>query len=77
MTSEEATDLILNEQLPRLRHLMKKGELEVDNIDVFCEKECFNVEQTKKILQAGVDMGLAINFHGEELSYLGSAEVLA
>jgi hypothetical protein len=31
--------------------------------------------KTRRILQAGKDYGLAINFHGEELSQLGSAEV--
>ena len=75
MTTEEATELILKEQIPRIKDLEDKGDLHVDNIDVFCEKGCFNVEQTRRILQAGMDIGLAINFHGEELNYLGSAEV--
>ena len=75
MTTEEATELILKQQIPRIKDLMDKGDLHVDNIDVFCEKGCFNVEQTRRILQAGVNIGLAINFHGEELNYLGSAEV--
>ncbi len=54
---------------------MDKGELHVDNIDVFCEKGVFDVEQTRQILQAGKDNGLAINFHGEEIHRLNSAEV--
>ena len=75
MTTEEATNLILKKQIPKLKNLMDKEELHVDNIDVFCEKGCFDVDQTKRILQAGMNIGLAINFHGEELNYLGSAEV--
>ena len=52
------------------------GELGVENIDVFCEKGVYNVEQTKSILKAGKDQGnFRINFHGEELNYLGSVEV--
>ena len=54
---------------------MDKGTLNVDNIDIFCEKGVFDVEQTKKILEAGKAIGLAANFHGEELNQLGSAEV--
>ena len=47
----------------------------MDNIDVFCEEGVFNVEQTRRILTAGTQIGLAINFHGEELHRLNSAEV--
>ncbi len=35
----------------------------------------FDVEQTRRILQAGRDIGLAINFHAEELNLLHGAEV--
>lgn len=42
---------------------------------MFCEKGVFNREQTEQILKAGVDGGLAINFHGDELTDLGSGEV--
>merc|ERR1711962_664441 len=43
--------------------------------DVFCEKGCFNVQQTKEILVAGREVGMRVNFHGEELSNLGSAQM--
>ena len=34
------------------------------------------LDETKEILKAGKDQGnFRINFHGEELNYLGSAEV--
>ena len=35
----------------------------------------FGVEETRKILQAGKQQGWLINFHGEELNPLKSAEV--
>ena len=66
---------MLNAQLPEILALNAKGDLHVENIDVFCEKGVFNVEQTKRILEQGKRNGLRINFHGEELSCLGSAEV--
>lgn len=55
--------------------LLDNGELSVDSIDVFCEKGVFDVEETRKILQAGKQQGWLINFHGEELNPLKSAEM--
>ena len=55
--------------------MIDSGELHVDNIDVFCEKGVFELDDTVKILEAGKKMGLAINFHAEELNQLKSVEV--
>ncbi|KAK2182115.1 hypothetical protein NP493_366g02016 [Ridgeia piscesae] len=74
-TAQEATTDVVDVQLPRLQQLMDNGQLHVDNIDVFCEQGVFSVEQTRRILTAGTNMGLAINFHGEELHRLNSAEM--
>ena len=54
---------------------MLSRDLRVDNIDVFCEKGVFDVNQSKAILLAGKKIGMQINFHGEELNCLNSAEV--
>jgi hypothetical protein len=35
----------------------------------------YNIEQSRRILLAGKEIGLSINFHGDELNYTGSAEV--
>ena len=75
MTADEATADVIDNQLPEVARLNASGQLQVENIDVFCEKEVFDVEQTQKILEAGKREGLRINFHGEELSCLHSAEV--
>lgn len=76
MSSDEATKDVIENQIPEVVKLNKTGELGVENIDVFCEKGVFNVEQTKSILKAGQDQGkFRINFHGEELNYLGSVEM--
>ena len=76
MSSDEATKDVIERQIPEVIRLNTSGELSVENIDVFCEKGVFNVEQTRQILKSGKDQGkLRINFHGEELNYLGSAEV--
>jgi imidazolonepropionase-like amidohydrolase len=75
MNAEEATENVINVQLPEIARLNSSGALKVENIDVFCEKGVFNVEQTKRILEAGQALSLQANFHGEELSCLHSAEV--
>ena len=74
-TAEEATCDIIEHQIPTIQRLMELGELCVDNIDVFCEKGVFDVDQSRRILQAGMNAGLKLNFHAEELHCLHSAEV--
>ena len=41
-------------------------------IDVFCDLGIFERENTKKILQAGINIGLEPNFHGDELKFIDS-----
>lgn len=74
-TAEEATEDILNEQIPVISKLCRSGELRVDNIDVFCEKGVFSTEQAGQILTAGKKAGWNINFHGDELHPMNSGEV--
>ncbi|KAH0616761.1 hypothetical protein JD844_028133, partial [Phrynosoma platyrhinos] len=71
----EAADDIINVHLPKLKELDLNGEIHIDNIDVFCEKGVFDLNSTRRILQAGKDMGLQINFHGDELHPMKSAEL--
>ncbi|KAM8973294.1 putative imidazolonepropionase [Pelodytes ibericus] len=74
-TATEAADDIIDNHLPALKQLALNGEIHVDNIDVFCEKGVFDLESTKRILHAGKNIGLLLNFHGDELSPMKSAEL--
>ncbi|KAI3366646.1 hypothetical protein L3Q82_009323 [Scortum barcoo] len=74
-TVAEATEDILQVQLPRLKERMSAGALRVDNINVFCEQGVFDLGSTRSILQAGKDMGLNINFHGDKLHPMNSAQL--
>ena len=75
-TEENQKNLIINEILPYLRQLKKEGKLKsLENIDVFCEKNVFELESSKAILLAGKESGLSINFHADELHPLGGAEM--
>lgn len=75
LTSQKATDAVLKDQLPALKKSMDTGELSVDNIDVFCEKGVFDLGQSRSILLAGKEMGLQINFHGDELHPMEAAKM--
>uniref|UniRef100_A0A1A8JQ83 Probable imidazolonepropionase n=1 Tax=Nothobranchius kuhntae TaxID=321403 RepID=A0A1A8JQ83_NOTKU len=74
-TAAEATEDILLVQLPRLKELMSAGKLRVNNIDVFCEQGVFDLDSTRSILEAGKEMGLNINFHGDTHTHTHSLEL--
>ncbi len=44
-------------------------------IDVFCEKNAFNLEQSKRILEAGKRLGMKIKAHVDEFTNLGGARM--
>jgi len=75
MTEESATKAIVEDHIPEIARAIRLGELSVDNIDVFCEKNVFELETTKRILEAGRAIGLRLNFHADEISDLGGAEM--
>ena len=66
---------MINTPLPRVMEEVEAGRLNVENIDVFCEKGVFEIDQSKKILEAGRKAGLRLNFHGDELHPLGGSEM--
>ncbi|XP_075408835.1 putative imidazolonepropionase [Tenrec ecaudatus] len=74
-TATEAAEDIVKHHLPTLKALRSSGEVPVDNIDVFCEKGVFDLHSTRRILQGGKDIGLQINFHGDELHPMKAAEL--
>ncbi|CAM2947501.1 imidazolonepropionase [Halobacterium salinarum] len=45
--------------------------------DVFCEADVFTVEQSRRILDAGREHGLAPKLHAEEFTRLGGAQLAA
>ena len=59
---DRAADDVINNQLPHLMEEITAGNLAVENIDVFCEKGVFEIEQSRKILEAGKKAGLRYAF---------------
>lgn len=69
---EKFVDLLVTEMIPAVA---RQGLAEY--CDVFCEKGVFSVEQSRRILQAGLAAGLKPKIHAEEIECLGGAELAA
>jgi imidazolonepropionase len=65
-------NLIIEETIPKVAE-RKLAEF----CDVFCEKNVFSLEQSKRILVAGKNYGLKPKVHADEMSALGGAELAA
>jgi imidazolonepropionase len=65
----EYVDLIINEMIP----IVASEEL-ADYIDVFCDKGFFTVEDTERILMAGMKYGLRAKIHANELDFSGGIQ---
>ncbi len=63
-------DLVINEMIPRVA-----AEDLADYIDVFCDRGFFTVEDTDRILNAGMKYGLKPKIHANELDYSGGVQV--
>lgn len=68
--TSEYVDLIINEMLP-----MAKGK--AGYCDVFCEKNVFEIDDSRRLLRAAADMGFALKLHADEIVTLGGAELSA
>lgn len=66
----EYVDLVINEMIP-----MVASEELADFIDVFCDRGFFTVEDTERILMAGIKYGLRPKIHANELDYSGGIQV--
>lgn len=67
--SEKYVDLVINEMIP-----VVASEDLADFIDVFCDKGFFSVEDTERILMAGMKYGLTPKIHANELDYSGGIQ---
>jgi imidazolonepropionase len=69
---DDYVDLIVADWLPKIsqRHLAQF-------CDVFCEKDVFEIDESRRILLAGKRLGLMPRIHADELYPLGGAELAA
>jgi imidazolonepropionase len=68
--TSEYVDLIINDMLPAFRELAV-------NCDIFCEKNVFEIEDSRRLLEAARELGYKLKLHADEIVTLGGAELAA
>ena len=63
-------DLIIDEMLPKV-----KGKAKF--FDIFTEKNVFEIEDSRRLLQAAKDADMSLKLHADEIVQLGGAELAA
>ena len=66
----EYCDLIIKEMIPKVKD---KAEF----FDIFTEKNVFEIEDSRRLLQAAKDAGMKLKLHADEIVQLGGAELAA
>lgn len=69
---EDFVNLIVDDMIPKAAD---KGHAEF--CDVSCERDAFSMDQSRRILTAGKDLGLKPKVHADESSVSGGAELAA
>lgn len=68
--TSEYIDLIINEMLPKAKRKAKC-------CDVFCEKNVFELQDSRRLLEAAEAMGYSLKLHADEIVTLGGGELSA
>jgi len=69
---EDYVDLLIHDMIPAVS---KRGIARF--CDIFCEKNVFTVDQSRRILQAAREAGLGLKIHADEVYDLGGAGLAA
>jgi imidazolonepropionase len=70
--ADDYVDDVIDEQLPAVA---EQGVAAF--CDVFCEEGVFDVDQSRRVLEAGIERGLTPKVHAEEFTRLGGARLAA
>ena len=74
--AEKYTDLICEEMLPLAKKSLDSRLSTLDCfVDVFCEKNAFNLEQSKRVLETAKSLGFKLKAHVDEFTNLGGARM--
>jgi len=72
MSVDQYVDLVINEMLPRIA-----SEKLAEFCDVFCERGYFDIEKSRKILNAAKKLGFELRGHVDQLTNSGGAKLMA
>ncbi|MDR0922398.1 MAG: imidazolonepropionase [Lactobacillales bacterium] len=70
--SKEYIDVLVEEMLPKVVE-----ENLAEFCDVFCEKDVFSAEESRRILSAAKELGLKLKIHADEIEAIGGTELAA
>lgn len=68
--TSEYVDMMISEMLPEAKNL-------AEFCDIFTEKNVFEIDASRRYLQAAKDMGYKLKLHADEIVTLGGAELAA
>ena len=73
---DDYVDLICNEMLPKAKEIIN-SQLSTINYfaDVFCEKNAFDLAQSRKVLETAKRLGFKLKAHVDEFTNLGGARM--
>src|SRR5438552_3345315 len=72
LSPDEYLDIVVGEMLPRVA-----AEKLAEFCDVFCERDYFEVDRSRKILSAAEKHGLSLRGHVDQLTNSGGAKLMA
>jgi len=76
---DEYVEMVIREMLPAVIDWYRSNQSCFPNvpffIDVFCENNAFDVAQSRRVLQAGAELGLRIKAHVDEFTALGGVQM--
>ncbi|MFC7081770.1 imidazolonepropionase [Halorussus caseinilyticus] len=70
--ADEYVEEVVQDQIPEVE---SQGIAEF--CDVFCEEGVFDVDQSRRVLEAGKDAGMTPKVHAEELAHIGGTQLAA
>ncbi|MFW6183594.1 MAG: imidazolonepropionase, partial [Chloroflexota bacterium] len=77
--AEGYTRLVIEEMLPQAAEWYEASHFATASVpffaDVFCEEHAFDVDQSRRILQAALDAGLRAKIHVDQFNSLGGLEM--
>jgi len=77
--TDEYVDLVIGQMLPQVEGWYQQSNFAAQQrpffCDVFCEANVFDREQSNRVLEAGLALGLAPKIHADEFENLGGVEM--
>ena len=76
---DDYVDNVISEQIPAVAHWFEGSSSARRGVklfvDVFCEKNAFSLDQSRRILEAGIAHGMRVKAHVDEFFNLGGADL--